>query len=74
MDLNSAGGGQTVFCNPPYGRAIKDWVKKSSEESKKPNTIVVMLIPARTDTSYFHDYIYKATPHRKVSMIQPDMI
>lgn len=59
MDLNSAGGGQTVFCNPPYGRAIKDWVKKSSEEVKKPNTTVVMLIPARTDTSYFHDYIYR---------------
>lgn len=34
-------------------------MKKSSEESKKPNTIVVMLIPARTDTGYFHDYIYK---------------
>ena len=52
-------GGNTVFCNPPYGRAIKDWVKKSSEEAKKPNTTVVMLIPARTDTSYFHDYIYR---------------
>lgn len=51
-------GGQTVFCNPPYGRAIKDWVKKSSDESAKPHTTVVMLIPARTDTSYFHDYIY----------------
>ena len=51
--------GETVFCNPPYGRAIKDWVKKCYEESKKPNTKVVMLIPARTDTSYFHDYIYK---------------
>ena len=50
--------GHTVFCNPPYGRAIKDWVKKCYEESKKPNTKVVMLIPARTDTSYFHDYIY----------------
>ncbi len=50
--------GETVFCNPPYGRAIKDWVKKCYEESKKPNTTVVMLIPARTDTSYFHDYIY----------------
>ncbi len=35
MDLNNAGGGQTVFCNPPYGRAIKDWVKKSSEEAKE---------------------------------------
>ncbi|MCM1222436.1 MAG: phage N-6-adenine-methyltransferase [Lachnospiraceae bacterium] len=59
MDLNSAGGGQTVFCNPPYGKAVKDWVKKCAEEAKKPGTTVVLLIPARTDTSYFHDYIYK---------------
>jgi phage N-6-adenine-methyltransferase len=51
--------GETVFCNPPYGRQIKDWVKKCAEESKKPNTTVVLLIPARTDTSYFHGYIYK---------------
>lgn len=51
-------GGETVFCNPPYGRAIKDWVKKCHEESLKPDTKVVMLIPARTDTSYFHNYIY----------------
>lgn len=50
--------GETVFCNPPYGRAIKNWVKKCYEESRKENTTVVMLIPARTDTSYFHDYIY----------------
>jgi phage N-6-adenine-methyltransferase len=52
-------GGEIVFCNPPYGRVIKDWVKKCYEESKKPNTTVVMLIPARTDTIYFHQYIYK---------------
>lgn len=52
-------GGQTVFCNPPYGRAIKDWVKKCSEEAKQPDTTVVLLIPARTDTAYFHDYIYQ---------------
>lgn len=50
--------GETVFCNPPYGRVIKHWVKKCYEESRKENTTVVMLIPARTDTSYFHDYIY----------------
>ena len=49
----------SVFCNPPYGKEIKKWVKKCYEESKKENTNVVMLIPARTDTSYFHDYIYK---------------
>lgn len=47
-----------MFCNPPYGRAIQDWVRKGYEESQKPGTTVVMLIPARTDTSYFHDYIF----------------
>ena len=51
--------GERVFCNPPYGRSIKEWVKKCYEESRKPNTTVVMLIPARTDTTYFHEYIYK---------------
>ena len=51
-------GGEIVFCNPPYGKAIANWVHKCSEESKKPNTTIVMLIPARTDTRYFHDYIY----------------
>ena len=52
------------FCNPPYGREIKKWVKKCYEEGKKENTIVVMLIPARTDTSYFHDYIYNKSEIR----------
>ena len=51
-------GGRRVFCNPPYGRAIASWVKKCYEESQKPDTLVVMLIPARTDTAYFHVYIY----------------
>lgn len=51
-------GGERVFCNPPYGRKIYDWVKKCSNESKQPNTTVVMLIPARTDTRYFHEFIY----------------
>ena len=51
-------GGQIVFCNPPYGRQIAAWVRKCYEESRKPATTCVLLIPARTDTSYFHDYIY----------------
>lgn len=50
-------GGSKVFCNPPYGREIGKWVKKCYEEGHKENTLVVMLIPARTDTQYFHDYI-----------------
>lgn len=56
--LKQSWEGYTVFVNPPYGREIKDWIKKSYEESLKPNTTVVMLIPSRTDTQYFHDYIY----------------
>ena len=51
-------GGNVVFCNPPYGKEIANWVRYSYEQSQKPNTTVVMLIPARTDTRYFHDYIY----------------
>lgn len=56
--LSQKWGGYRVFCNPPYGRTIGEWVKKSYEESKQPGTIVVMLIPARTDTKWFHEYIY----------------
>lgn len=57
--LSQSWGGYSVFCNPPYGRAIPLWVKKAYEESQKPNTKVVMLIPARTDTAWFHDYCVK---------------
>lgn len=51
-------GGETVFCNPPYGRADTGrWTEKCYRESRKPGTTVVMLIPARTDRGSFHDYI-----------------
>jgi site-specific DNA-methyltransferase (adenine-specific) len=46
-----------VWCNPPYSKQLGKWVKKASEESKKGVT-VVMLIPSRTETRWFHDYIY----------------
>ena len=49
--------GEIVFCNPPYGRELPKWVEKCHFESQK-GTTCVMLIPARTDTSYFHNYIY----------------
>ncbi len=56
--LTQSWGGETVYCNPPYGRQIGDWVRKSSVSCKEGST-VVMLIPARTDTAWFHDYIYR---------------
>ena len=52
-------GGEICFMNPPYGREIKKWIKKAYEEGQKPNTIVVCLIPARTDTSWWWDYVMK---------------
>jgi len=52
---------RSVFVNPPYGREIKHWVKKASEAR---GGVVVLLIPARTDTSYFHDYIYNQSEIR----------
>lgn len=42
------------WCNPPYGREIGKWVRKAAES----RCTVVMLLPARTDTKWFHDYIY----------------
>ena len=51
--------GQCNFVNPPYGREIPKWIKKGYEEWKKGKT-VVFLIPSRTDTTYWHDYIMKA--------------
>ena len=50
--------GGAVFCNPPYGREIGKWVKKAYDEFVRGGETIVLLIPARTDTSYFHDCIY----------------
>lgn len=52
--------GENVFVNPPYGREIVEWVKKSYNTiyNQIHNGLVVMLIPARTDTKWFHEYIY----------------
>jgi len=48
--------GETVFMNPPYGRVIGNWIKKATEIK---NGTVVCLIPSRTDTRYFHNYLYQ---------------
>ena len=52
-----------VWCNPPYGREISSWVRKAYEESQKEyNSFVLMLLPARTDTKWWWDWVQgKAT-------------
>lgn len=51
-----------VWCNPPYGRNVGQWVKKAHDTAS--GGCVVMLLPARTDTRWFHDYIYGKTEVR----------
>ncbi len=51
-------GSDTCFMNPPYGREIGKWVKKAHETSSFFGNTIVGLLPARTDTKWFHDYIY----------------
>lgn len=46
------------WCNPPYGRNIGEWVRRAHLAACAGN-LVVMLLPARTDTRWFHDYIYQ---------------
>lgn len=47
--------GHRVYCNPPYGREIGTWLAKRAEAE-----LAVFLLPARTDTAWWHDYALKA--------------
>jgi site-specific DNA-methyltransferase (adenine-specific) len=55
--LEQSWNGETVFCNPPYGRDIGLWLQKSVDEARNGATIV-LLIPARTDTKWFHELVF----------------
>lgn len=46
------------WMNPPYGREIIKWMKKAYESSLEGAT-VVCLVPARTDTKWWHEYAMK---------------
>jgi phage N-6-adenine-methyltransferase len=46
------------WMNPPYGREVEPWIKKAYETAMTGAATVVALLPARTDTKWFHRYIY----------------
>jgi phage N-6-adenine-methyltransferase len=48
---------RSCWMNPPYGKEIAKWVKKAYESSLE-GAVVVALLPARTDTAWFWDYVY----------------
>lgn len=54
QDWREEAHGGYCWCNPPYGREIGKWVRKAAESTCP----IVMLLPARTDTAWFHEYIY----------------
>jgi len=55
----------SVFMNPPYGRDIRKWMAKAYMESRR-GSVVVCLIPARTDTRYWHEFVMHADDIRFV--------
>jgi len=56
--LSQDWGREVVFMNPPYGRTIGGWMRKAYESSLNGAT-VVCLVPARTDTAWWHDFAMK---------------
>lgn len=57
--LSQEWSGERVFCNPPYGRDVPKWVEKCFNEVYFGKCLcAVMLLNARTDTKWFHNYVY----------------
>lgn len=55
-----------VFLNPPYGKGLASFISKAYRESQTNAEVVVCLIPARTDTSYWHDFVMNAAEIRLI--------
>lgn len=58
--------GSRVFCNPPYGRVIGKFIARAALAAEH-DALVVMLLPARTDTAWFHTY---CLPHGKIEFLR----
>jgi len=73
--LNQSWDGEVCWCNPPYGRTVKDWCKKAFEQSKK-GTTTVLLIPCKTNTHWWHDLVIPFAEIRflrgRVKFLLPD--
>jgi phage N-6-adenine-methyltransferase len=65
--LRISWAGERVFCNPPYGKGLASWVRKAAAEAAEHGALVVMLLPARTDASWFHEVVL---PHAEIRFIR----
>ena len=52
--------GGVCWCNPPYGREVSRWVEKAHEEALAGRATTVCLLPARTDTRWWHEHVMQA--------------
>jgi phage N-6-adenine-methyltransferase len=57
--------GERVFINPPYGRQISRWMEKAWTEQNAAQ-VIVGLVPSRTDSRWWHDYVMGAAEIRFV--------
>ena len=55
--LAQSWAGERVFLNPPYGREAANWIAKAYFESQYAE-VIVALLPVRSDTAWFHDFVY----------------
>jgi len=73
--LAQSWAGERVFMNPPYGREAANWIAKAYFESQYAE-VIVALLPVRSDTAWFHDFIYGKAEIRflrgRVKFIGPD--
>ena len=56
-----------VWCNPPYGRDLGKWIEKAYESVRRSAKLVCCLVPSRTDTAWWHDFVQ---PYAKVRFIR----
>ena len=67
--------GETCWCNPPYGKDVVKWCKKALSESKRGAT-TVLLIPCKTNTNWWHDFVIPFAEVRflrgRVAFLYPD--
>lgn len=64
--LAQSWAGERVFCNPPYGRELDQWIRKGMLEAQDNGALVVMVLPARTGNRWFHRYVL---PHAEIRFI-----
>ena len=64
--MASADGWSSIWLNPPYGRSIWEWTAKAAYEGTRGPHTVVALLPARTDTAWWHRDVMRATEVRLI--------